>query len=37
MDAANIELAPDDLRELDTESSKIEVQGARGTGHERHA
>jgi aryl-alcohol dehydrogenase-like predicted oxidoreductase len=37
MAAANIELVPDDLRELDTESSKIEVQGARGTGHERHA
>jgi aryl-alcohol dehydrogenase-like predicted oxidoreductase len=35
--AANIELTPDDLRELDTESSKIEVQGARGTGHERLA
>jgi len=37
MGAVNIELMPDDLRELDTESSKIEVQGARGTGHERHA
>lgn len=37
MGAINIELPPDDLRELDTEASKIEVQGARGTGHERHA
>ena len=37
MGAVNIELSPDDLRELDTEASKIEVQGARGTGHERHA
>ena len=37
MAAANIELTPDDLHELDTESSKIEVQGARGTGHERFA
>jgi aryl-alcohol dehydrogenase-like predicted oxidoreductase len=37
MAAANIELVPDDLRELDTESSKIEVQGARGSGHERLA
>jgi len=37
MGAANVELTSDDLRELDTESSKIEVQGARGTGHERHA
>jgi aryl-alcohol dehydrogenase-like predicted oxidoreductase len=37
MGAVNIELTPDDLRELDTEASKIEVQGARGTGHERHA
>lgn len=37
MGAADIELTPDDLREIDTEVSKIEVQGARGTGHERHA
>ncbi len=35
MAAADIELTPDDLRELDTESAKIEVQGARGSGHER--
>ena len=37
MAAANIELTPDDLHELDTESAKIEVQGARGSGHERLA
>ena len=37
MAAANIELTPDDLHELDTESAKIEVQGARGSGHERFA
>ncbi|MFN2245012.1 MAG: aldo/keto reductase [Anaerolineae bacterium] len=37
MGAVNIELTLDDLRELDTESSKIVVQGARGTGDERHA
>jgi hypothetical protein len=29
MGAADIELTPDDLREIDTEVSKIEVQGAR--------
>jgi len=33
--AVDIELTPDDLHELDTESAKIEVQGARGSGHER--
>jgi len=37
MAAANIELTSDDLHELDTEASKIEVQGARGSGHERLA
>ena len=37
MAAANIELTPDDLHELGTESAKIEVQGARGSGHERFA
>jgi aryl-alcohol dehydrogenase-like predicted oxidoreductase len=37
MGSADIELTPDDLREIDSEVSKIEVQGARGTGHERHA
>ncbi len=35
MGAANIKLTLDDLRELDTKSSKIEVQGARGSGRER--
>jgi aryl-alcohol dehydrogenase-like predicted oxidoreductase len=34
--AAAIELTPDDLREIDTTVSKIKVQGARGTGHERY-
>jgi aryl-alcohol dehydrogenase-like predicted oxidoreductase len=33
--AAAIELSPDDLHEIDSEVSKIEVQGARGSGHER--
>jgi aryl-alcohol dehydrogenase-like predicted oxidoreductase len=33
--AADIKLTPDDLGELDAESSKIEVQGARGSGFER--
>jgi aryl-alcohol dehydrogenase-like predicted oxidoreductase len=37
MGAVTVELTPDDLRELDTEASKIEVQGARGSGHERLA
>ncbi|MEW5872520.1 MAG: aldo/keto reductase [Chloroflexota bacterium] len=35
MGAADIELTPNDLHELDSESAKIEVQGARGSGHER--
>ncbi|MAU10284.1 MAG: aldehyde oxidase [Anaerolineaceae bacterium] len=35
MAAVNITLTPDDLHELDTESSKTQVQGARGSGHER--
>jgi len=34
--AAAIELTSDDLREIDTTLSKIKVQGARGTGHERY-
>jgi len=34
--AAAIKLTPDDLREIDTAASKIEVHGARGTGHERY-
>lgn len=37
MGAVDIKLTPADLHELETESAKIEVQGARGTGHERHA
>jgi len=32
--AAAIELTPDDLRNIDAAATKIEVQGARGTGHE---
>jgi aryl-alcohol dehydrogenase-like predicted oxidoreductase len=34
--ATAIELTPDDLREIDTAASKIQVQGARGTGQERY-
>jgi aryl-alcohol dehydrogenase-like predicted oxidoreductase len=34
--AAAIELTPDDLREIDVAASRIAVQGARGTGHERY-
>jgi aryl-alcohol dehydrogenase-like predicted oxidoreductase len=34
--AADIELAPDDLREIDTAASKIQVQGPRGTGDEQY-
>jgi aryl-alcohol dehydrogenase-like predicted oxidoreductase len=34
--AAALELTPDDLREIDAAASKIAVQGARGTGHERY-
>ncbi len=37
MGAAAIVLTPDDLRDIDTALAQIEVQGARGTGHERHA
>jgi len=33
--AADIELTADDLREIDSEVSRIKVQGARGSGHER--
>jgi aryl-alcohol dehydrogenase-like predicted oxidoreductase len=36
MSAADIQLAPDDLREISTATAKIEVQGARGSGHERY-
>ena len=35
MGAADVELTADDLREIDNELSKIEIRGARGTGHER--
>jgi len=35
MGAADIELTAVDLREIDNEVSKIPVQGARGSGHER--
>jgi aryl-alcohol dehydrogenase-like predicted oxidoreductase len=35
--AAAIELTREDLREIDTEASKIKVQGARGTGQEKYA
>jgi aryl-alcohol dehydrogenase-like predicted oxidoreductase len=35
--AAVIELTADDLREIDAAASQIEVQGPRGTGHERYA
>jgi len=34
--AVAIELTYDDLREIDTATSKIKVQGARGTGQERY-
>ena len=34
--AAAIELTPDDLRDIATASSKISVQGARGTGKEQY-
>ena len=35
MGAVALELTADDLREIDKEISKIEIQGARGSGHER--
>jgi aryl-alcohol dehydrogenase-like predicted oxidoreductase len=34
--ATDIELAPDDLREIDTAAAKIQVQGPRGTGDEQY-
>jgi aryl-alcohol dehydrogenase-like predicted oxidoreductase len=34
--AVAIELTSDDLSEIATATSKIEVQGARGTGQERY-
>ncbi len=36
MSAADLQLTPDDLREISTATAKIEVQGARGSGHERY-
>jgi hypothetical protein len=33
--AAAIELTSDDLHEINSEVSKINVQGARGSGHEK--
>jgi aryl-alcohol dehydrogenase-like predicted oxidoreductase len=35
--AVAVELTPDDLHEIDMVTSKIKVQGARGTGQERYA
>ena len=34
--AADLQLTPDDLREINTATAKIDVQGARGSGHERY-
>jgi aryl-alcohol dehydrogenase-like predicted oxidoreductase len=34
--AADIQLTPGDLQEISTATAKIEVQGARGSGHERY-
>jgi aryl-alcohol dehydrogenase-like predicted oxidoreductase len=34
--AADLQLTPDDLREISTTTTKIEVQGARGSGFERY-
>ena len=34
--AAAVELTADDLRDIDAAAATIEVQGARGTGHERY-
>ena len=36
LSAADIQLTPDDLREINTATAKIEVQGARGSGYERY-
>jgi aryl-alcohol dehydrogenase-like predicted oxidoreductase len=36
LSAADVQLTPDDLHDIDTVTSKIEVQGARGSGHERY-
>ena len=35
--SADVELTPSDVRKIDEAAANIEVQGARGTGHERHA
>jgi aryl-alcohol dehydrogenase-like predicted oxidoreductase len=35
--SANFALTADDMREIETAGAKIEVQGARGTGNEKHA
>jgi aryl-alcohol dehydrogenase-like predicted oxidoreductase len=37
MASTEVELTADDLREIEEAASRIEVQGARGTGHERYA
>ena len=34
--AADLQFTPDDLREISAATSNIEVQGARGSGHERY-
>ena len=35
--STNVELTAADLNKIDEAASQIEVHGARGTGHERHA
>jgi aryl-alcohol dehydrogenase-like predicted oxidoreductase len=34
--AADVVLTPDDLRELNQAAERVEIQGARGSGHERY-
>ena len=36
LSAADLQLTPDDLREINTATAKIDIQGARGSGHERY-
>jgi aryl-alcohol dehydrogenase-like predicted oxidoreductase len=36
LSAAELQLSPEDLREITTATAKIEVQGARGSGRERY-
>ena len=36
LSAADIQIIPEDLLEIKTATAKIEVQGARGSGHERY-